>query len=270
MIDRRSPSDKILSRDAHTIVDAARGEVEVALILGSGLSDAVVDAFSFTRIPYDHLLGMPVAPIPGHLSEALVGTWHGKRVVAFGGRVHLYQGFSAQQVTTPIRLANAAGARTVILTNAAGALNPEFAPGDLMLIADHLNLTGLNPLVAAQGIDPFISMHDAYSPRLRERTRAVAGTNVPLREGVYAGLVGPSYETPAEARMLRMLGADAVGMSTVLETIAARARGMEVLGVSVIANAAGDAALSHHDVTAVSKTAAARLRILLDGLLAAL
>ncbi len=263
MIDRRSPSEKLLTRDASTLTDAGGGAFDLAIVLGSGLFDALADVFSFRTIPYDLLLGMPIAPIAGQGHEALIGTWHGKRVVAFSGRVHLYQGFSAQQITVAVRLAHAAGANTIILTNAAGALNSTYNVGDLMMISDHLNLTGANPLVAAGSDNPFISMHDAYSFRLREIVRAAAKPEHRLREGVYAGLLGPTYETAAESAYLRTIGADAVGMSTVLETISARANGMNVLGFSVITNAAGTTT-SHDEVTATGRETGQRLASLLD------
>lgn len=258
-----------MTRDASTLADAAGGTLDLAVTLGSGLFDALADSFAFTPIAYDLLLGMPIAPIAGHGNEALVGVWHGKHVAAFCGRVHLYQGFSAQQVTVSVRLAHAAGAQTLIVTNAAGAINPEFASGDLMLIDDHLNLTGENPLLAAQSGDLFVSMEDAYSKRLRDIAHACATPAERLRHGVYAGLLGPTYETLAESRYLHTIGADAVGMSTVLETISARARKMEVLGLSVITNAAGSAT-THDEVTATGKEAGQRLAALLDRVVAKL
>ncbi|MGA7569742.1 MAG: hypothetical protein WCA80_02935, partial [Candidatus Aquilonibacter sp.] len=147
MIDRRSPNDKLLSVDASRVEETAGGPIDLAIILGSGLSSALRDAFAHVSIPYDTLLGMPVATLRGHAGEVLVGTWQGKRVAAFAGRVHLYQGFSPAQVTTNVRLAHAAGARMIVLTNAAGSLSEKLQPGDIMMISDHLNLTGRNPLV---------------------------------------------------------------------------------------------------------------------------
>lgn len=270
MIDRRSPNDKLLAHDASVIEAAAGGPVDVAIVLGTGLSSALRDRFSFTSIPYDKLLGMPVASLLGHAGEAMVGTWQGKRVVAFAGRVHLYQGFSPQQVTVNVRLARAAGARTVVLTNAAGALDATFTPGDLMLVSDHVNLTGRNPLIGMALDNPFVDMMDAYSSRLRELFRAGAEPDDRLREGVYAGLLGPNYETPAEARYLRTIGADAVGMSTVLETIVARALGLGVLGVSMITNVVAAPDTKHADVTNVAAACAPRLAGLLERFLSRL
>lgn len=264
MLDRRSPNDKLLAHDANRLQEAAGGRIDVAVVLGSGLSSTLRDRFGATSLPYDTLLGFPVASLPGHAGEVLAGTWQGKRVAAFAGRVHLYQGFSPQQVTVNVRLASAAGAKVVVLTNAAGSLNPDFAPGDVMLIADHINLTGRNPLVSWPHDNPFVDMTDAYSERLRKIAKSCARTEHRLREGVYAGVLGPNYETAAEARYLRAIGADAVGMSTVLETIFARFLGMGILGLSIISNALGDAKTTHTDVTREASEAAPRLGSLLE------
>lgn len=238
------------------------GEIDVALVLGSGLSDLLGEREVFERIAYADI-GMPVASLAGHAGHALLGRWHGKRVLAFAGRVHGYQGFEARDVTRNIAIAAEHGAKTVLLTNAAGAVNPEFKAGDLMVISDHLNLSGMNPLAGSGLANPFINMTDAYCPRLRSLAHAI---DADLREGVYAGLMGPTYETAAEARYLRMIGADAVGMSTVLETIAARARNLEVFGVSLITNAVAAPDTSHAEVTDVAKTAAPRLAALLEAI----
>ena len=243
------------------------GEIDIAVVLGSGLSELLggeefAERAIFNRVGYTDI-GMPVAQLAGHAGHALVGRWHGKRVLAFAGRVHGYQGFEARDVTRNVAIAAEHGAKTLLLTNAAGALNPDFRAGDLMVIADHINLSGMNPLVGAGLSNPFINMTDAYSPALRTLAQSL-DTN--LREGVYAGLLGPTYETPAEARYLRMIGADAVGMSTVLETIAARAKRLDVFGVSLITNAVAAPDTSHAEVTDVAKTAAPRLAALLDAM----
>jgi purine-nucleoside phosphorylase len=268
MIDPRIPHARQLALDASKIAEAAGGDIDVAIVLGSGLSAVFgVDA-NLSEIPYGSLLGMPVAPLVGHTGAALVGTIHGKRVVAFAGRVHLYQGFSAQQVTVNVRLAHAAGAKTFIVTNAAGALNPAYAAGDLMLISDHINLTGTNPLIGVPLENPFVDMMHAYDPHFRSLARDVAGDDQTVREGVYAGLLGPNYETPAEARYLRGIGADAVGMSTVLETILARSMGMKVLGISLITNMVGAPETTHSEVTTIAGSAGPRLAKLIDGVIA--
>lgn len=243
------------------------GKIDIAVVLGSGLSELLggeewAERALLNKVAYADI-GMPVAPLAGHAGHALVGRWRGKRVLAFAGRVHGYQGFEARDVTRNIAIAAEHGAKTALLTNAAGALNPQFRAGDLMVIADHLNLSGMNPLVGSGLSNPFINMTDAYSPALRKLAHSF---DRDLHEGVYAGLLGPTYETPAEARYLRQLGADAVGMSTVLETIAARARGIEVFGVSLITNAVAAPDTSHAEVTDVAKRAAPRLAALLDAM----
>lgn len=238
------------------------GQIDAAVILGSGLSELLGEHAVFERLAYADI-GMPIATLVGHAGHALLGTWHGKRVLAFAGRVHGYQGFDARDVTRNIAIAADAGAKAVLLTNAAGSVNPEFKPGDLMAIADHLNLTGMNPLAGSGLANPFVNMTNAYSPRLRELAHTL---DARLHEGVYAGLLGPTYETAAEARYLRTIGADAVGMSTVLETIAARARNLEVFGVSLITNTVASPDTSHAEVTDVAKQAAPRLSALLDAL----
>lgn len=238
------------------------GEIDLAVVLGSGLSELLGERAVFERLAYADI-GMPLAALAGHAGHALIGRWHGKRVLAFAGRVHGYQGFNASDVTRNISIAADAGARAVLLTNAAGAVNPELRPGDLMVISDHLNLSGMNPLVGSGLSNPFVNMTHAYSPRLRKLAHSFDAN---LRDGVYAGLLGPTYETPAEARYLRTIGADAVGMSTVLETIVARARNMDVFGVSLITNVVAAAETSHAEVTDVAKAAAPRLAALLDAL----
>ena len=238
------------------------GEIDLAIVLGSGLSELLVERAAFDRIPFGDI-GLPVARIDGHSGHALVGRMHGKRVLVYAGRVHAYQGFDAHEVTRSIIVAADCGAKAVLLTNAAGSLNPDFHPGDLMMISDHINLSGLNPLAGGGLSNPFVNMAGAYSERLRKFARAIDEDVV---EGVYAGLLGPTYETPAEARFLRSIGADAVGMSTVLETIAARARKLEVFGVSLITNVVASPATSHAEVTEAAKNATPRLAALLDGL----
>ena len=252
-----------IQTDAQRICDAAKGPIDVAVVLGSGLADAIGKSFTSTSIPYECLRSLSFAPIPGHRGDALVGRWNGKRVLAFSGRAHLYQGFTAAQVTAGVRLAHACGAQTLILTNAAGALNPDYVAGDIMLIADHLNLTGSNPLVGDAVESAFVDVSDAYSTRLRAVAFEQAIEKRHMRNGVYAGLLGPSYETPAEAKYLRTIGADAAGMSTVLETIMARALHLEVVGFSIITNIVG-AVTSHEEVTEVAHRRAPLLADLIE------
>lgn len=212
----------------------------LGIALGSGLgglADMLDDA---DIVPFSDLPGWPAASAPGHSGRLVLGDLDGVSVVCLQGRLHMYEGISERLVVEPVLLMGRLGARAVLVTNAAGGVNASYPAGTLMLIADHLNLTGRNPLIGpnndALGAR-FPDMVDAYSPRLRELMhRAAADEGISLEEGVYAGLTGPTYETPAEIRMLRALGADAVGMSTVLEAIAARWAGLELVGVSLITN----------------------------------
>ena len=245
------------------------GEIDLAIVLGTGLSDLVSERISdATRIPYGEL-GLPRATLLGHAGEAIVGQWHRRRVAAFAGRVHLYQGFDAYAVTAQVALARDSGATTIVLTNAAGGLNPNFGAGDLMLIVDQVNLTGTSPLVGRVNPNPFVQMLGAYDAELAELARRrAAALGISLREGVYAGLIGPAFETHAEARWLRSF-ADVVGMSTVLETIRARSLDMRVLGLSVVTNIVG-LPTSHHDVIAATKKRAPDLARLLDSVIESL
>lgn len=232
--------------------EKAGGDLDCAIVLGSGFGAVLRDRIDGTTVAYKKIEGMPLPGVAGHAGEAHVGTLHGRRVVAFSGRFHLYEGRPTDEVIYPVMVAAHAGAKTFVLTNAAGGVNPDYRAGDLMLLGDHLNLTGTSPLIGADmlpGQDArFIDMVDAYAPRLRELARHLATEyGITLHEGVYAGLVGPAYETPAEARYLRTIGADAVGMSTVLETIAARALGRNVVGFSLITNVHGTGAPTSHE-----------------------
>lgn len=229
---------------------------ETAIILGSGLGSLVREDEA-KIIDYAEFGELPRPSVAGHAGRFALGGAGGDRIIFAQGRAHLYEGRSAREVTAVVRLLAAAGVRRLIVTNAAGTTNPSFAPGSWMMITDHLNLTGTSPLV---GEAKFIDMTTAYSAAWRADFRARAQrTGVTLHEGVYAGLLGPQYETPAEVRMLRSLGADAVGMSTVLEVIQARALGLEVAGFSCLTNwAAGmeDGALDHSEVLETGRHAA--------------
>lgn len=246
------------------LVDAAVADVRkhtdrspsVALVLGSGLGSYADTLDDKVVVPYGAIGGMPVSKIEGHAGNLVFGRVGALDAVAMQGRVHLYEGHPAADIVFGVRLMQRLGARTLIITNAAGGCGEGFVAGDLMVITDHLNLTGRNclegPNEAAFGVR-FPDMSQAYDPELGAMADAVAeAAGFSLQRGVYAGLLGPTYETPAEVRMLAGLGAQAIGMSTVLEVIAARHMGMRVLGVSCITNlAAGisDAPLSHDEVT---------------------
>ncbi|WP_027417368.1 purine-nucleoside phosphorylase [Aneurinibacillus terranovensis] len=228
---------------------------EIGLILGSGLGVLGEEIENPTAIPYENIPHFPTSTVEGHKGQLIIGKLKGKTVVAMQGRFHFYEGYSLDLVTFPVRVMKAMGVKKIIVTNAAGGVNESFSPGDLMLIKDHINLTGHNPLIGPNdesfGVR-FPDMSDAYTPALREIARNVAEKNgIALKEGIYAGLTGPSYETPAEIRMLRILGGDAVGMSTVPEVIVARHAGMEILGISCISNMAAGILpqpLSHEEV----------------------
>lgn len=243
----------------------AGGEIDFAIVLGTGLSGLVSELIhNAKKVPYAEL-GLPRASLVGHAGEAIIGEWHNRRVAAFSGRYHLYQGFDARQVTAQVDLAHGAGAKTIILTNACGGLNPNFNATDLMLITDQINLTGTSPIIGPDDPNPFIEMLGAYDPELADLARKrAAALGINLREGVYAGLVGPAFETLAEARWLRSI-ADVVGMSTVLETIRARYLKMRVLGFSVITNMVG-LPTSHEEVIAAGNARAGDLARLLDSI----
>ncbi|HEX2468955.1 MAG TPA: purine-nucleoside phosphorylase [Candidatus Limnocylindrales bacterium] len=239
---------------------------EVGLVLGSGLGGLADDLEEAVAIPFDDLPGWPPATAPGHVGRLLLGRLAGRPVVMLQGRFHLYEGNDQGLVVQPVLLFHALGARIVVLTNAAGGLDPSFRPGTLMIMRDHINLTGRSPLIGrnADELGPrFPDMTAAWSPRLRGRLRAAAAAEgVDVREGVYIGLAGPAYETPAEVRMLAGLGGDAVGMSTVLECIAARWVGLEVCGVSLVTNAGAGytgAPLTHAEVLEAGAEAGPRL-----------
>ncbi len=236
------------------------------IVLGSGLG-VLAEVVEIHREVAFGEAGLPAAAVPGHAGKFVFGTLGGSPVVLMQGRLHLYEGHSPQQVAAGVRWLARQGVERLVLTNAAGTLNPHFAPGAWMMLADHLNLTAASPLQGAE----FIDLTSAYDPQWRAAFRAAAMVQgMTLHEGVYAGLRGPQYETPAEIRMLRTLGADAVGMSTVLETIQARALGLRVAAFSCLTNwAAGmsPAALDHHEVLAAGRQAAqAMVRLLGNGL----
>ena len=239
---------------------------EVGIVLGSGLGDLADGLADPVAIPFADLPGWPAATAPGHAGRLLVGILGGRPVVMLQGRFHLYEGNDPGLVIQPVLLFRELGARIVVLTNAAGGLDPGFGPGTLMVMRDHINLTGRSPLIGpnADELGPrFPDLTDAWSPRLRERLHAAAAVeDVPLAEGVYVGLTGPTYETPAEVRMLASLGGHAIGMSTVLECIAARWVGLEVCGVSLVTNAGAGYTgepLTHGEVLASGRIAGPRL-----------
>jgi len=254
---------------------------QVGLVLGSGLGGLADAIENRTVIPYDDIPGWPKSTVHGHHGNLVIGQLEGKTVVAQQGRAHFYEGYSMQQVTFPIRVMFYLGARTLILTNAAGGLNTDFNVGELMLITDHINLVGMignNPLMGPNddSLGPrFPGMSQTYDRELRDLARQVAQDNaIRLNEGVYIGLSGPNFETPAEVRMLRTLGADAAGMSTVHEVLVARHAGMRVMACSGITNVAidqidSDGDANHEEVLEAGQVIVPRLTAVLRGVLRA-
>lgn len=244
---------------------------ELAIVLGSGLGHLAERVTGAVHISYDRIPGFPLPTVQGHAGELVAGTFAGRAVIMQSGRFHMYEGHSADVNALPVRVFAELGARTLIVTNAAGGVRRTFTPGTLMLIADHINLTGRNALAgdALPNEERFPDMSEAYDGTLRALARQVAAERrIPLEEGVYAGLLGPNYETPAEVRMLAALGADAVGMSTVNEVIAARARGLRCLGISTVTNAAAgisDQPLSHKEVMEAAERVKDHLGALVEG-----
>lgn len=249
----------------------------VGIVLGSGLGSLADGIENPVAIPFEALPGWPVATAPGHVGRLVLGHLAGVPVVALQGRFHMYEGNAAGLVVQPVLLFRQLGAGLVILTNAAGGVNPAYGPGTLMVISDHINLTGTSPLVGQNADvlgERFTDLTDVWAPVHRAALRAAGEEEgVTLEEGVYVGLLGPNYETPAEVRMLRTMGADAVGMSTVLEAIAARWVGLEVAGVSLVTNAGAGYSgqpLSHEEVLEAGAAAGPRLARVLRRFIAGL
>lgn len=264
-------------KSAAKAIEKVCGTAEIAVVLGSGLGDYVEALEDAKYMDYKDIPNFPVSTVPGHKGRWYTGTLHGKRVCMMQGRFHAYEGYDLLDVTMPVRVMQKLGVKTLIVTNAAGGVNMEFHAGDLMLINDVLNLTGKNPLIGPN-LDEFGPRFPDMSYALDRELRSLAvetaqKMNIPLQQGVYCWLNGPTYETPAEIRMLRTLGADAVGMSTVPEIIVARHGGMRVLGLSCITNmAAGvmDAPLNHEEVMEMGNKVKGTFRQLLDGVIEAL
>ncbi|MDR0530933.1 MAG: purine-nucleoside phosphorylase [Oscillospiraceae bacterium] len=249
------------------------GEWPLGIILGSGLGELGERLERAAAVPYGDIPGFRCSGAPGHKGRLLAGELAGRRVLCMQGRLHLYEGYSPAEVTFPVRVLRLLGVRTLIVTNAAGGIHTDFAVGDVMVIRDHINLMGGNPLAGLylpEFGERFFDMGEAYAPALRALAHeAAAGQGLALREGVYCAVMGPSYETPAEIRAFRALGADAVGMSTVPEVIAARGCGMRVLGLSLITNMAAGvtgAALSGEEVLETGRRKAREMEALVAGI----
>jgi purine-nucleoside phosphorylase len=253
---------------------AGRVVPDVAVVLGSGLGDFAGTLTDAVSIPYDDLPGWPASKIVGHEGRLVVGALAGRRVAALAGRVHFYEGHDLRTVTFAARVIGALGVKTLILTNAAGGINVALTPGTLMVMDDHINLLGSNPLVGPNDDRfgaRFPDMSEVYSKRLRRIADEVAAAQgLRIGHGVYVAVHGPSYETPAEIRFLRTIGADAVGMSTVPEALVARHMGLEVLGVSCITNAAAGVLpqpLNHNEVMEVARQVRGAFAALLEGII---
>jgi purine-nucleoside phosphorylase len=267
--------------DVRAAADAVRAAIaprrpKVAIVLGSGLGWLGEELKDAVRVKYAKIPGFPEPGVVGHAGELIAGTLEGVPVLAQSGRFHLYEGHDPAVAGLPVRVFHALGIATVILTNAAGGIRRTFTPGTLMLIADHLNMMGTNPLIGrvVEGDERFPDMSDPYDAGLRAVARAVASAEkIRLEEGVYAAMLGPSYESKAEIEMLKRIGADAVGMSTVPEVVAARARGMRCVGISTITNLAsglGGATLSHAEVLETADRVKGDLARLVRGIVRAL
>jgi purine-nucleoside phosphorylase len=274
----------ISMQEIDRVAEAVRAKIKlhphIGLILGTGLGGLAEAVQEPTIIPYSELPGRPVSTVAGHAGRLVVGELEGQPLLVMQGRIHYYEGYDMAQVTLPVRVMQRLGIEILIVTNAAGAINPSFLPGDVMLITDHLNLVGmagLNPLTGPnlEEFGPrFPDMSQAYDRELCEKARRVAReSGFLLHEGVYVGLSGPSFESPADLRFLRMAGADAVGMSTVPEVIVARHGGTRVLGFSGISNKAnldGNTVTSHEEVLASGSVIAPKLETVIRGVLMAL
>ena len=275
--------EQFITRDqveaaAAYVREHTRHVLEIGIVLGSGLAalaDAVADADS---IPFNAIPHFPVSSVQGHSGRLVIGKLEGRAVLVMQGRVHYYEGYSMSQVTLPIRMMQVLGLKTVILTNAAGGVNPAFKAGDVMLITDHLNLMGMagqSPLRGPndESFGPrFPDMSQAYDRALREAALQIAGQQqIDLKQGVYVGLAGPSFESPADVRFLRLIGADAVGMSTVPETIVARHGGLRVLGLSGISNSLSGAntpqETSHEEVLEAGRLLVPKMMTIIRGVL---
>ncbi len=260
-----------MSRNADELAAIIRGKagtqkVDIGLVLGSGLGH-LADAVDGVAIPYTDLPGFPHAGVSGHNPNLVIGDLEGTRVAVFGGRAHYYEKGDPKAMRLPLEVLSELGGERLILTNAAGSMRPDIPPGDVMLLSDHINYSGLNPLIGEPTDARFVPMTDAHNPEMRAALKAAAeAEGIVLPEGVYAWYSGPSFETPAEIRMLKMLGADAVGMSTVPEVILARFLGLKVAAISTVTNmAAGmsDEKISHEHTKAMAPLGAAKLEKIL-------
>jgi purine-nucleoside phosphorylase len=262
---------------ANQVRDKTKHEPKIGLILGSGLGDLAESVMDANKIPYPELDGWPVSTVYGHSGQLVIGELEGKTVLVMQGRAHFYEGYEMSQVGLPIRVMKRLGIETVIITNAAGAINPKFEPGDLMMLTDHINLIGMTGQSPLRGPNleefgtRFPDMSQVYDREIHAIARKVAQENqIFLREGVYVCLAGPSFETPADLRFLGAIGADAVGMSTVPEATVARHSGMRVMAISGLTNKAnldGSTVTTHEEVFEAGKVLVPKLTDLVTGVL---
>jgi purine-nucleoside phosphorylase len=263
-----SKNAKALAAQIKTL--AGDAPVQIGLILGSGLGH-IADAVDGVAIPYGDLPGFPHAGVSGHNPNLVIGDFEGVRVAVFGGRAHYYENGKADAMRLPLEVLRELGADRIIATNAAGSMLPDMPTGSIMCLSDHINFSGLNPLIGEPTDARFVPMKDAYDPAIRAALRTAADSaDVAMAEGVYAWYSGPSFETPAEIRAIKLLGADAVGMSTVPEVILARFLGLKAAAISTITNmAAGmsDESISHEHTKAMAPIGAAKLEKVLRGYL---
>jgi purine-nucleoside phosphorylase len=248
-----------IEESAQAVRELTRFKPDIAMILGTGLSALARVIRKVKVIPYERLPHFPLSTVESHTGQLVFGTLEGKKVVAMEGRFHRYEGYTLQQVVFPVRVLRQLGARTLLVSNACGGMNRAYRPGDLMIIEDHINLMGDNPLIGRNDdtLGPrFPDMYQTYDPALRALARQTArALRITVHEGVYVAVTGPNLETAAEYRFLRMIGADAVGMSTVPEVIAARHAGMKVMGISVVTDECVADALQPADVPKIIRTA---------------
>lgn len=266
-----------IDENANAIRARIRIQPRVGVILGSGLGPLAESVENAVYIPYQELPSWPVSTVPGHQGRLVIGSLEQRAVMVMQGRAHFYEGYSISQIGLPVRVMQRLGVQILIVTNAAGAVNPDYSPGDLMLITDHLNLIGMagNSPLRGPNLDEFgprfPDMSQAYDPSLADMARRVAAENqITLHEGVYVCLAGPSFETPADLRFLRIIGADAVGMSTVPEVTVACHGNLRVLGISGISNKAnldGKTTTTHEEVLEAGKMIVPKLAMLIRGVL---
>lgn len=265
---------KKIEEAADFIKNRFNPKAEIAIVLGSGLGDFAKEIEVIDVLPYAEIPNFPVSEVPGHAGRMIYGTVKGRKILAMQGRFHYYEGYSMQECTIHVRVFNLLGIKKLFVSNAAGGLNRNFHVGDLMLITDHINLTGNNPL-RGKNMDEFgtrfPAMNDAYSIDLRNQAKAIAKeNNLTLQEGVYIGIAGPNFETQAELKFFSIIGADAVGMSTVPEVLVARHCGIEIFGMSIITNIAVPGLnneASHEEVQDAAKITGPKVKLLFESLI---